>query len=183
MIGQRMDPIIPDLRKLIDAVMRGSTSRDSFFHGEPHWKCVAWSGLELCRSLPGADRAIVFLFGLLHDTQRLNDGTDPDHGRRAGAFVGRLHGTVFRLSDPQLKTLARACNEHADGLTSPEDVTVGACWDADRLNLWRVGTEPDPRFLSTKPARDPAHIKAPSQLQGQNLTWDAIYGCLAGGIA
>jgi hypothetical protein len=44
---------------------------------------------------------------------------------------------------------------HADGLTSA-DPTVGACWDADRLNLWRVGVAPDRRLLSTAAARSAA---------------------------
>jgi uncharacterized protein len=33
-----------------------------------------------------------------------------------------------------------------------DDPTVGACWDADRLDLPRVGTKVDPAFLSTDEA-------------------------------
>jgi uncharacterized protein len=32
-------------------------------------------------------------------------------------------------------------------------VTVQACWDADRLDLWRVGVTPDPLRLATQIAR------------------------------
>ena len=33
------------------------------------------------------------------------------------------------------------------------DPTIGACWDADRLNLWRVGVAPARGMLSTAAAR------------------------------
>jgi uncharacterized protein len=165
---------IPELGKLLDAVFAGSTSRESFLHGERHWKCVAWTGLELCGDIPDVDHEIVFLFGLFHDTQRLNDGHDPDHGRRAGHYARRLHGEAFHLSQPRLDLLIGACNAHADGRTST-DPTVGACWDADRLNLWRVGMTPSPKFLSTAPARQADAIKKAEKFEGQRMTWEAIY--------
>jgi uncharacterized protein len=34
------------------------------------------------------------------------------------------------------------------------DVTVLTCWDADRLDLGRVGIRPDPTYLCTAAARD-----------------------------
>src|SRR5260221_11911329 len=121
------DVVIPDLRKLLDAVFAESSSRQSFLHGEGHWKCLAWTGLELCRVIPEAEPSVVFLFGLFHDTQRLNDGHDPHHGRRAGNYLRRLHGESFRLSEPHLRLLHDACEGHADGRTSA-DPTIGACW-------------------------------------------------------
>jgi uncharacterized protein len=33
-------------------------------------------------------------------------------------------------------------------------VTVQTCWDADRLDLGRVGKHPHPRYLCTPAARD-----------------------------
>jgi hypothetical protein len=59
---------------------------------------------------------------------------------------------VLALEPARLRLLCRACARHADGLTSPEP-TVGACWDADRPNLWRVGLAPSRRLLSTAAAR------------------------------
>jgi uncharacterized protein len=166
--------VIPDLRKLLDAVFAGSTSRQSFLHGEGHWKCVAWTGLQLCQAIPEVDCGVVFLFGLFHDTQRLNDGHDPDHGRRAGKYLRQLHGEVFRLRETRLDLLTQACNAHADGLTTT-DPTIGACWDADRLNLWRVGTKPSPKFLSTAPAKRTDAIARAEKFEGQRMTWEAIY--------
>ena len=34
------------------------------------------------------------------------------------------------------------------------DPTIGTCWDADRLDLWRVGITPHVRFLCTAAAHD-----------------------------
>ena len=63
--------------------------------------------------------------------------------------MGRL-----ALAPTRLGLLCRACAGHGDGdgLTSA-DPTVGVCWDADRLNLWRVGLAPARGMLSTAAAR------------------------------
>ncbi len=55
----------------------------SEIHGRQHWLQVARVGMELACRTPGADLGLAFWFGLIHDSQRLNDGHDPDHGRRA----------------------------------------------------------------------------------------------------
>jgi uncharacterized protein len=38
------------------------------------------------------------------------------------------------------------------------DITVQTCFDADRLDLGRVGKIPDPRLLCTDAAKDPKTI-------------------------
>jgi uncharacterized protein len=43
-------------------------------------------------------------------------------------------------------------------VTDP-DVTVRTCWDADRLDLGRVGVTPDPILLCTDVARRPETIR------------------------
>jgi uncharacterized protein len=62
---------------------------------------------------------------------------------------------MLRLADEQLELLAFACAHHTDGLTEA-DVTVQTCWDADRLDLGRVGIVPNPEQLCTPAARVPA---------------------------
>jgi uncharacterized protein len=59
---------------------------------------------------------------------------------------------LLPLEPAQLERLAAACDGHTDGFIS-DDPTVGACWDADRLDLPRVGIKPDARLLSTAAAR------------------------------
>ena len=41
-----------------------------------------------------------------------------------------------------------------------KDATIQTCWDADRLDLGRVGERPNPTYLGTKAARDPEFIKS-----------------------
>ena len=61
-------------------------------------------------------------------------------------------GEQAPLEQNRLDLLAAACDDHADGVVSAEP-TIGACWDADRLDLPRVGIRPDPMLLSTDAAR------------------------------
>jgi uncharacterized protein len=105
---------------------------------------------------------------LLHDTQRLNDGHDPEHGFRAAQFARRLHErALFRLSTPELELLCHACADHTSGdVTS--DPTIGARWDADRLNLRRINVRPDPRLLSTEPAKQDDQIKRAGRFEGRD---------------
>lgn len=166
---------IVDLNTLVEVVRKSCTNHDSYLHGESHWRCVAWMGMELLRDgpVPAADPAVVFLFGLLHDCQRLNDGHDKDHGRRAAAFVLSLADTHLRLSAAQLHLLHDACAGHVDGFNST-DPTIGACWDADRLNLWRINVTPAAKLLSTAAARHSRIIERASRLPGGDKSWTEI---------
>ena len=122
--------------------------------------------------MPDVDTRVVFLFALLHDTMRLNDARDPEHGPRAAAFAVALHEEgLLGVTDAQLDLLHHACFEHADGKVS-DDPTVGVCWDADRLDLPRVGITPVPELLSTEIARNGGH---PS---GEPPDWLALHGRL-----
>lgn len=159
----------PQFLELVEAVRARSTGLASHLHGEHHWQCVALVGRELAAAVPGADAKLVRLFALFHDSMRENDGYDPHHGRRASGLAREL----LTMSDERLLLLTSACDEHADGLTT-HDPTIGACWDADRLNLWRVGKEPDPALLSTAAAREPERIQRARALQRRELTWAAV---------
>jgi hypothetical protein len=63
-----------------------------------------------------------------------------------------MNGGLFTLDGERLATLVTALSLHVDGLVSA-DPTIGACWDADRLHLWRIGVTPDPARLSTAAGR------------------------------
>jgi hypothetical protein len=146
----RVFPATPiPLGPLLVAVRARSTSIGSQIHGEAHWRTVAAVGHSLLELEPTADPAVVFAFALLHDTQRLNDARDPEHGPRAAAFARELHGEgMLPLEDDQLAVLCHALAEHTSG-TLGDNPTTAVCWDADRLLLWRVEIPPDPRFLSS----------------------------------
>ncbi|MCC6781322.1 MAG: hypothetical protein IT457_00655 [Planctomycetes bacterium] len=122
-------------------------------HGAPHWARVRANGLRLCERT-GANPRVVELFAFLHDVCRVDDGTDPDHGRRAAELAIALAGHAFVLDDAELDDLTLACEAHSEGRQSAS-LTVLCCWDADRLDLGRVGVRPDPRRLCTAAARDP----------------------------
>jgi uncharacterized protein len=122
-------------------------------HGGAHWARVRRIGLKLA-PLTGAKIALVELFALLHDSQRFDEWEDPQHGPRAAAFVRSINSSVLKLTDDDLALLAEACDGHSDGRRS-SDPTIGTCWDADRLDLGRIGIDPDAEYLSTEAAKDP----------------------------
>ena len=165
---------IPDAGRLVDAVLERSTGKGSSIHGESHWQRVAAAGLALLPKTPAANPALVFLFALFHDSMRVNDNYDPMHGPRGAALARELRGEAFDLEDAEMGLLGFACEEHTNGGVS-SDPTVGVCWDADRLNLWRVGRRPDPRFLSTEAARSGERIAWARDLQGERFAWEELY--------
>ncbi len=137
--------------ELIDYLAEHSPLSQSEIHGVNHWSSVIGTGLILSSRLGGLNDDLIRLFGLLHDACREDEGDDPDHGRRAGKLVRRLHGRLFNLGGHELGLLEEACAGHSDG-TTHDDLTVGAMWDADRLNLIRLGIIPHRRYLSTQSA-------------------------------
>jgi uncharacterized protein len=125
-------------------------------HGVVHWARVLANGLRLAEET-GARIEVVQLFAVLHDCRRISEGEDPDHGPRAAEFARTLRGRVFELGDDEFDLLHRACAGHTHERTHP-DVTIQTCWDADRLDLGRVGITPDPGYLGTAAARRPEMI-------------------------
>ena len=120
-------------------------------HGIAHWARVIENGLRLAEET-GANREVVQLFAILHDSQRVNESTDPDHGPRGAAFALDLRGLLFDLPDHEFRLLHRACAGHTHERTHP-NVTIQTCWDADRLDLGRVGITPRPSHLCTEVAK------------------------------
>lgn len=107
-----------------------------------------------------ADAHVVELFAFLHDSCREDDGHDTTHGSRSAELVGVLRDEkLIRVSDTQHEWLVDACRRHSDGeFDAP--LTVQVCWDADRLDLGRVGIRPAARRLCTDAARRPEIVAA-----------------------
>jgi uncharacterized protein len=123
-------------------------------HGVAHWARVLENGLRLAENT-GADVEVVRLFAIFHDCRRVNEFNDPEHGPRAAALaVERQADWLPHLSSAQLRLLQRACEGHTHERFHP-DATIQTCWDADRLDLGRVGTTPHPDYLGTECARRP----------------------------
>ena len=121
-------------------------------HGPDHWRRVERNGLLLA-SRSGANVIVVRLFALFHDSRRVNEGWDPQHGARGAKHAAALRGVAFDLPDEDFQRLHEACTWHTDG-HHHDDPTIGTCWDADRLDLGRVGITPSGEFMSTDFARE-----------------------------
>lgn len=114
-------------------------------HGAKHWRKVDHYG-RLLAVRSGADLEVVRRFALFHDSQRFTEGCDPEHGLRA-AHRARQY-CADELSREQMQLLWLACEGHSRGMCS-DDPTIGTCWDADRLDLGRLGITPCTAYMST----------------------------------
>lgn len=146
-------PLQPDeLYQLLGAIRRQYRLSWTGMHGVGHWARVLETGLRLA-SVTGADPEVVTLFALFHDACRRNDNHDPRHGVRGAELAATILAPHFAGRPRQLELLLEACTHHTEGRTDAE-VTVATCWDADRLDLLRVGIRPEPHRLCTPAARD-----------------------------
>lgn len=141
-----------DLAAILSAILDGYILPVDGFHGVVHWARVLENGLRIAEA-NGPDREVVRLFALFHDSRRVNEDQDDGHGLRGGELARSLRGKLVHLDDDRFELLFEACRLHTDGLMTG-DRTLLACWDADRLDLGRVGITPDPRRLGTKAGRN-----------------------------
>lgn len=134
-----------------DALQRLVCARRTFeseLHGPVHWRQVEANGLRLAAATR-ADPVVVRLFALFHDSRRKNDGADPAHGRRGAEFARECYDAgLLGITPEQFARLHHACCFHTSE-TRSRDATVNTCYDADRLDLGRVGMRPDPRKMAT----------------------------------
>jgi len=128
------------------------------FHGFTHWMRVLHNG-RLLAETENANLKIVELFCLLHDTQRQNEDRDPEHGPRAADYAHSIRGRWYELENDEMELLDEALRYHSDGYVEA-DITVQVCWDADRLDLGRVGIRPADHKLCTATAKSPFVIEA-----------------------
>jgi len=143
--------------QLVSRILDGYALPMRGVHGITHWARVLENGRRLAE-LTGADVRVVELFSIFHDSRRHNEAVDHGHGQRGAQLARELFGEAFQIDTAAFALLEQACNEHTAGLTSA-DSTVQVCWDADRLDLLRVGIQPRPRLLCTDAARDPGILK------------------------
>ena len=125
-------------------------------HGVAHWERVERNGLLL--ATPECDVTVIRLFAYLHDSCRENDGYDLEHGPRAALMMERLRDNLLKdLSDEQFSLLQQACRQHTS-TRSTGNPTIDACFDADRLDLGRVGIQPDPKKMATARGKEMAAV-------------------------
>lgn len=120
-------------------------------HGISHWDRVAKNADVLCTS--DVDSLVVKAFAYIHDVERINESDDCQHGHRAALLVDEIRSSVLSfLNDLEIEQLKEACRLHTLRLKT-EDATVNACFDADRLDLGRVGITPNPNKMATVEGR------------------------------
>ena len=141
-----------DHAAILDAILKDYALPVTGAHGVTHWARVCENDLRIAESI-GAAVEIVALFALFHDSRRWNEYHDDGHGERGGDFARTLRGTLVHLDDHRFELLYEACRFHTDGLTEGNP-TLQACWDADRLDLGRVGITPRPERLCTDAGRN-----------------------------
>ena len=136
--------------EMLEILRQESSFITSPAHGLKHWKAVERNGHYLA-NFNGADKAVLSYFAFLHDCMRENEGQDKGHGPRAAVFATKYRDTIS-LNDVQFKQLTDACKGHTHGIR-PTCITINTCWDADRLDLGRVGIDPDANRLHDDEAK------------------------------
>jgi len=137
-------------QEVFDVLKAESPFFNSDIHGLQHWQTVERIGHYLAQ-YSGADVEVISYFAHFHDCMRENEGRDPKHGLR-GALFAEKHRSLVDLTDTQFRQMTDACKAHTGGKKT-RCTTVATCWDADRLDLGRVGTVPVSKFLFTEEAK------------------------------
>ena len=126
-------------------------------HGITHWLNV-YRNTKILSSHYNIQSDVFELFSILHDSKRENDYKDKDHPIRAYNFTRKLISKkLIKLSKKEEKILLFAIKNHS--ITHPQgkminNLIVKICLDSDRLDLIRVGINPDPQFLFTDYAKE-----------------------------
>ena len=117
-------------------------------HGVSHWERVERNGLLLVTD--DVNTTVVRLFAYLHDKWRVDNGEDMEHGKRAAENLPALRHTLLAgITDEEFILLRMACKLHTV-CHRTGNPTIDACFDADRLDLMRVGITPDPKKMATE---------------------------------
>jgi uncharacterized protein len=147
-------------------------------HGITHWARVYDIGMRLAEQI-GANKNVVQLFSVFHDSRRHNENLDPKHGARGAELATQLRDRHFPLlSAADFELLHQACCLHTKASTH-SNVTVQTCFDADRLDLGRVGIVPKAKYLCTNFARSKEMISWAHQRSVDGYVPDNLLGGFA----
>ena len=147
------------MQKVVEVIREFVQSRWTLgeVHGISHWDRVYQYGQKLLSQ--DVNPLIVALFAYLHDSCRMNDGEDIDHGKRAAHLIDTIRDSHLKtVSDEEIELLKEACRLHTTVIKT-SNPTIDACFDADRLDLWRVGIIPDPGRMATEKGKEIARQK------------------------
>jgi len=120
-------------------------SSETETHGLPHLRNVSYTAGRIASAV-NEDIEAAVVAGFLHDCARQDDNGGREHAYES-ALMAR---GIIQEHYPHLEVerLYACIALHADGKVT-EDMLIGSVWDADRLDLARIGIEVREEFLST----------------------------------
>ena len=125
-------------------------------HGVYHWHRVYKNALNLAEFYEVESR-VFMLFALLHDSKCSNEDIDPRRGSRGAKLARQLQRNISALNEIDFELLEYACSSHTKIDTNHSlvnNIVANICWDADRLDIGRVGFGVDPKYLCTDYAKE-----------------------------
>ena len=142
--------------KLLNIVSKEFKLDIDGLHGIKHWESV-YKNTKLLASYYNVNSDVFELFALLHDSKREDEDKDILHGKRAALFVKELIKLkVINLNHEDKNRLIFACSNHTKTNKKAKlfnDLVVQICFDADRLDIERVGLIPQEEYFSTSYAK------------------------------
>jgi len=125
-------------------------------HGIEHWESV-YANTQMLSEVYGVESKVFMLFALLHDSQRLDEDDDFEHGIRAAQKIQSYLDTGKIILDANdQKRLLYACANHTKANKNDplyKDLIVQICLDADKLDIGRVGVIPEKSHFLTPHAQ------------------------------
>lgn len=126
------------------------------YHGLDHWLRVYNNCLSISKYYK-INSEVFELFALLHDSKREDEDKDLLHGKRAALFIKDLiKYNKINLSKDDARRLIFACSNHTRSNKKAklyQDLVVQICFDADRLDIGRVGIVPEEQYFQTDYAK------------------------------
>lgn len=156
-----------NMEDVISCVSTHSKPND-IIHGLTHWQRVERNAIRLQQ--PNVNMTVVRLFAYFHDAcrfesllkQNINQSDDEnvkiekterverEHGKLASELVLSLRNSLLKgLTQREIDELSTACELH--NITQKTgNPTIDTCFDADRLDLWRlIWIKPNPKLMAT----------------------------------
>lgn len=99
---------------------------------------------------PVVNPYVLTAFAYLHDSCRISNAVDIEHGARASKLVDEIRQTFLKyFTDDEIAQLKSACQLHT--ITHKTgDLTIDTCFDADRLDLFRCDIMPETSQMATE---------------------------------
>jgi uncharacterized protein len=146
-----------NIKKLLNIIIKQFKLDLNGDHGIHHWERV-YENTQLLAQHYNITSKVFELFAMLHDSKRENEFEDINHGKRAALFVKELvDSEIINLSKEDKNRLIFACSNH----TKPNkraklynDIVVQICFDADKLDIGRVGIIPEEQYFQTTFAKE-----------------------------